>query len=70
MHHAQLLKDTRQCRNVPLDHIDDDAEPVFKPSEPVMVKHHARYTLKLSTYRVLHQINECTLLLLTPDGKE
>ena len=38
-----------------------------------MVKHHARHTLEakyLSDYRVLHQVNECTLLLLVPDDKE
>ena len=27
---AQLLKDTGQCRYVPVDHNDDDAEPMFK----------------------------------------
>ena len=74
MHHTQLLKDTRQCRDVPVDHIGDAAEPTFKPGQPVMVKHHARHTFEakyLSDYRVLHQVNECTLLLLlTTDGKE
>ena len=60
MHHAQLLKDTRQCRDVPVDHINDDAEPTFKPGLPVMVKHHTRHTFEamyLSDYRVLHQEN-------------
>ena len=71
--HAQLLKDTRQCRDVPVKDIGDGAEPLFKQGQPVMVKHHVRHTFEaryLSDYRVLHQVNESTLLLLTPDGKE
>ena len=38
-----------------------------------MVKHHARDTFEakyLSDYSILCQVNEHTLLLLTPDGKE
>ena len=68
-HHAQLLKDTRQCRDVPVDHINDDEELTFKQGQPVMVKLHTRHTFEakyLSDYRVLHQVNEGTLLLLTP----
>ena len=73
MHHAWLLKDARQCRDVPVDDINDDAAPIFKPGQPIMVKHHARHTFEakyLSVYRVLHLLKKCTLLLLTPDGKE
>ena len=38
----------------------------------LLSSHHPRHTLKPSTFPiiVLHQLNECTLLLLTPDGKE
>ena len=67
MHHAQLLKDTRHHRDVPVDHIDDDV------GQSVMVKHHARHTFEtkyLSNFRVLHQVNKCILLLLIPDGNE
>ena len=73
MHHAQLLKNTRQCRDIPVDDIDDDAEPTFKSGQPVMVKHHARHTFEgqyLSDYRFLHQLNKCTVLLLTQDHKD
>ena len=73
IHHTQLFKDIRQCRYIPVDDINDDAKPSFKPGQSVMVKYHAMHTFKaqcLSDYRVLHQLNECTLLLLTRDGKE
>ena len=73
MHHAQLQKDTRQCRDITVDYISGDAEPMFKPGPPVIVRHHTRHTFEakyLSDYRFLYQVNECTLLLLTPDGKE
>ena len=72
-HHPQLLKDTRQCRDVPVDDIDDDAKLTFKPGQPVMVKHYTRHTFEakyLSDYRVLYQLNKRTLLLLKSDGKE
>ena len=62
-----------QCKDVPVDYINDGAEPMFKPRQPVMVKHHDIHTFQakyLPDYRVLHQVNTNTLLLLTPDGKE
>ena len=66
MHHAQLLMDNRQCKDVPVDCIADDAKPMFKPRQTVMVTHHARHTFEakyLADYRVLCQVNEHTLLL-------
>ena len=60
MHHAQLLKDTRQCTNVPVDHFSDVAEPTFKPGQPVVVKNHARHTFEAKYfpgYRVFHEVN-------------
>ena len=46
VHYVHLLKDTRQCRDVPVNHINDDAEPMFKPGQPVMVKHYAGHTFE------------------------
>ena len=34
IHHAQLLKDTRLHRDIPVDHIDDGAESTFQPGQP------------------------------------
>ena len=60
MHYAQLLKDTRQCKDVPVDYIDNGVETTFKPGKPVMMAYHVRLTFEakyLSDYTVLHQVN-------------
>ena len=46
---------------------------MFKPGQPVTVRHHTKHTVEaryISDYRVLHQVNKQTNLLLTANGKE
>ena len=45
-HHTQPLEDTRQCGDVPVADINDDAKLTFKPGQPVRVKHHTRHTFE------------------------
>ena len=47
--------------------------PTFKIGQPVMGENHAHHTFEpkyLLDYRVLKILNDITLLLVTPNGKE
>ena len=60
-------------RNEYMDHQNSNNNPKFEIGQIVMVKNHAFHTFKskyLLDYRVKKIINDITLLLDTPNGKE
>ena len=72
MHHATHLKELHQRKKCKYQQINND-NTKFKISQPVMVKNHAHHTVEpkyLLDYKVLKILNDSTLLLMTPNGKE
>ena len=71
-HHYNHLREIYQ-RNEHKHVPSCNNNPTFEAGQPVMVRNHAHHTIEpkyLLDYRVLQILNDSTLLIVTPDGKE
>ena len=70
--HAELLQDTRQDKD-PEEEGKFDKASNFKIVQLVLIKNHTAYTFQpkyLVDYRVTKIVNDSTLTVSSPDGKE
>ena len=70
--HAKSLQENRLLKSETLEQNKDFKSHNFKVGQLIAVKNHLRNTFNtrfISDYRILKIINECTLLIESPDGK-
>ena len=70
--HAKSLQENRLLKTEALEHNKHFKLHEFKVGQLVAVKNHLRNTFDtrfISDYRIVKIINECTLLIESPDGK-
>ena len=70
--HAKSLQENRFLKTDTLEHNKHFKSHKFKVGQLVAVKNHLRNTFDtkfVSDYRIVKIINECTLLIESPDGK-
>ena len=71
-HHTAHLKELHQRKEY-TDQQNNKNNTKLKIGQPVMVKNHACHTFEpkhLLDYKILKIVNDSTLLLITPNGKE
>ena len=69
--HAKSLQENRLLKAITLEHNESFKSHHFKVGQLVAVKNHLKSTFDpkfISDYRILNIINECTLLIQSPDG--
>ena len=70
--HTKAVQENRQMRTDRVKRNKNFKAHNFKIGQPIFVKNHLRNTFKskfIADYRVLEIVNNCTLIIQSPDGK-
>ena len=70
--HAKALQENTQLKTDKVEKNKHLKGHNFKIGQPIAVKYHLRNTLEfkfIADYRVLEIVNDCTLIVQSPDGK-